>query len=115
MKQREENIVALDISGTHLKLLLGSFNDTTSKTKPFFELQGMIAPAVGVSKRGVYDKDALSKAVKRIIGDLGLFCGYDIQKIHVLYTHPNIRFFQKNSRHTEYTEPGRNIHNRRMA
>ena len=55
----------------------------------------MTAQAGGISKRGVHTKRALIGSVKKILNALSLFSGYDIQRIHVLYTHPGTRFFRK--------------------
>ena len=96
MRQKEKNVIALDVSAQHIKALLGSFNDTASHSKPFFELQGIAAPSSGVSKKGpVQNKQSLSNAVAKTLSTLGEFSGYDISEVRLLYTHPGIRYIRK--------------------
>ena len=96
MKQKEKNVIALDVSPMHTKLLLGSYNDTASREKPFFELQGIVTKGAGISKRGsIQNKGMLTASIGRAVDELIEFSGYDIYEVCLSYTHPNIRYIRK--------------------
>ena len=96
MKQRERNIVAMDVGNMHIKVLVGSYNEPVRVSKPFFELQGAMLPMRGLSKRGVIThRKNLVHTMRRTLDALSSFSGYDIDEILLSYTHPSISFFKK--------------------
>ena len=96
MKQRERNIVSMDVGNAHIKALVGSYNEPVRMSKPFFELQGAMAPMNGISKQGVIThKKNLIYTMRRALDALSSFSGYDIDEILLSYTHPDICFFKK--------------------
>ncbi len=96
MKQRERNIVAMDVGNMHIKVLVGSYNEPVRTSKPFFELQGAMMPVKGVSRQGVIThKKNLVYTMRRTLDALSSFSGYDVDEILLTYTHPNISFFKK--------------------
>ena len=96
MKQRERNIVAMNVGNTHIKVLVGSYNEPVRMSKPFFELQGAMVPVRGFSKQGVIThKQNLVHTMRRALDALSSFSGYDVDEILLSYTHPSISFFKK--------------------
>lgn len=96
MKQRERNIVAMDVGNAHIKVLVGSYNEPVRVSKPFFELQGAMLPVRGVSKHGVIThKKSLAHTMRKTLDALSSFSGYDVDEILLSYTHPSISFFKK--------------------
>ena len=96
MRQTEKNIVALDIGTRVIKGLLGSHDDTASERQMFFELHGETQKTVGISKSGVIRRrDLLDEAVQQVCEALTATSGYDIHDVHILYTHPQTKFFIK--------------------
>ena len=96
MKQRERNIVSMDVSNAHIKVLVGSYNEPVMMSKPFFELQGAVVPTRGVSKHGVIThKKNLIHTMRKALDTLSSFSGYDIDEVLLSYTHPAICFFKK--------------------
>ena len=96
MKQRERNIVSMDVGNTHIKVLVGSYNEPVRLAKPFFELQGAIVSAQGISNQGVItQKQNLIHTMRKALDALSSFSGYDVDEILLSYTHPDICFFKK--------------------
>ena len=96
MKQKEGNIVVFDIGSERLKVLLGSCNETASPKKPFFELQGVTQKTRGISRKGtIHAKESFMKSVEAACSALKTFTGFDTEEVHVLYTHPQVRYFIK--------------------
>ena len=96
MKQRERNIVSMDVSNAHIKVLVGSYNEPVKVSKPFFELQGAMVATKGISRQGVIThKKNLVHAMRKALDTLSSFSGYDIDEILLSYTHPDICFFKK--------------------
>lgn len=96
MKQRERNIVAMDVGNAHIKVLVGSYNEPMQVSKPFFELQGAMVPVKGISRHGVIThKKNLVHTMHKSLDALASFSGYDVDEILLSYTHPNITFFKK--------------------
>ena len=80
----------------HIKVLVGSYNEPVRMAKPFFELQGAMVPARGISKQGVIThKKNLTHTMHRALDALTSFSGYDIDEILLSYTHPNLSFFKR--------------------
>ena len=86
----------MDVGNVHIKVLVGSYNEPVRMAKPFFELQGAMVPARGISKQGVIThKKNLTHTMHRALDALTSFSGYDIDEILLSYTHPNLSFFKK--------------------
>ena len=96
MRQKRENVV-IDISSSTTKALVGSFNETNDrKPKTFFELHGACVKTEGVTRQGVVnDRKGLARSLYACIAEASKTSGYDIEKVHVLYAHPNMRFFRR--------------------
>ncbi|MCY4577129.1 MAG: pilus assembly protein PilM [Candidatus Kaiserbacteria bacterium] len=96
MKQRERNIVSMDVGNMHIKVLVGSYSEPVQLSKPFFELQGATVPMQGISRQGVVThKKNLTHTMRRALDALSSFSGYDIDEMLLSYTHPDICFFKK--------------------
>lgn len=96
MKQKKKNIVTMDVSNTHIKTLLGSFNEPINESTPFFELQGTVTKTKGISKKGtINDRKKFLQSVNKALDSIITFSGYEIDEVVLSYTHPNIQFFKK--------------------
>ncbi|MDE0243440.1 MAG: pilus assembly protein PilM [Candidatus Kaiserbacteria bacterium] len=106
MRQKRENVVVVDLSSTSVKTLIGSFNKANQRVKTFFELHGSHAKTGGISKRGVVsNRRALARSIHTCIDDASKASGYEIEEVHVLFSHPNMRFFRKTVGTKEISSP----------
>ena len=96
MKQREKNIVAVDVGSAEIKMLLGSFSDSAKESKPFFELHGSVTKTEGLSKNGtITDRKKFIRSVNEVLNGMVAFSGYEVDEVILSYTHPNMLFFKK--------------------
>ena len=96
MKQKEKNIVAVDVGNTHIKTLLGSFNEPINESAPFFELQGTVTRTKGISRKGtINNRRKFLQSINKALDAIAAFSGYEIDEVVLSYTHPNITFFKK--------------------
>lgn len=96
MKQKKKEIVSVDVSSAHVKILSGSFAEDREGSEILFDLQGVATQTGGISSRGVItDKKKLIRTIKRSLDSLASLSTHDIDQAVLLYTHPDIRFYKK--------------------
>lgn len=96
MKQKEKNIIAVDVGSAYIKTLVGSFNEPVNESKPFFELQGALTKIKGVSKRGtINNKKKFTQSVSISLDAITAFSGYEVDEVILSYTHPDVVFLKK--------------------
>ena len=86
----------MNIDSTHIKTLVGSFNESAKESDPLFELQGTITQTRGISKKGIInDRKNLTYTISRALESASSFSGHEIDEVILSYTHPNITFLKK--------------------
>lgn len=96
MKQKDKNlIVALDINTSSIKSILGCVEVGKKEKPPFFDLYGTHTKSSGINHIGITNKKNFSESIEKAITSLKNFTGFEIENVHILYTHPSIEHFKK--------------------